>query len=139
MSAPIFKVIFKGTKNDEDKLNLIFKGMISNKILFPATIILQLKEISQENQNVISFQNISDVLKVEKDTSLPPYNYYYVILYIHKDGTKKGFLIANEKKSGDILIGTWPFNLEFSKEEIVETINDLIKNIENYKEICIIS
>ena len=139
MSAPIFKVIFKGTKNDEDKLNLIFKGIISNKILFPATIILQLKEISKENQNVISFQNISDVLKVEKDTSLPPYNYYYVILYIHKDGTKKGFLIANEKKSGDILIGTWPFNLEFSKEEIVETINDLIKNIENYKEICIIS
>ncbi|TFG13050.1 MAG: hypothetical protein EU535_05525 [Promethearchaeota archaeon] len=139
MSAPIFKVIFKGTKNDNDKLNLIFKGITSKKIVFPASIILELKEISKENQNVISFQNISDVLKVEKDTSLPPYNYYYIILCTLKDGTKKGFLIANEKKSGDILIGTWPFNQEFSNEEIIETNNNLIKNLENYKEICIIN
>ncbi|TFG21827.1 MAG: hypothetical protein EU532_14880 [Promethearchaeota archaeon] len=139
MSISTFKVIFKGTKEtDQDNLNLIFKNLISEKISFPANIILELKEISKVNKNVISFQNISEVLEVGKElTSL--FNYYYIVLLTHKKGNKRGFLIANERKKGDILIGTWPFDDELSNREIIEIINGLIKNIDYYIDICIIN
>ena len=85
---------------------------------------MELKEISKDNKNVTSFQNISEVLEVGKElTTL--FNYFY--------------LIGNEKKKGDILIGTWPFDEELSNKEIIENINGLIKNINNYKDICIIN
>ena len=141
MSVPIYKVIFKGIKEiDESKLNLVFKGIRSNKrINIPSQFIINLKEISKSVQNVISYQNISEVIKVGKDSSILSYIYYFIILYTSKDGKKKGVLIGNEKKSGDILIGTWPFNEEFPVEKISDTISDLVKNLENYKEICLIS
>ncbi len=141
MSVPIYKVIFKGIKeNDESKLNLVFKGIRSDKrINIPSQLILNLKEISKSVQNVISYQNISEVIKVGKDSSRLSYIYYFIILYTSIDGKKKGFLIGNEKKLGDILIGTWPFNDEFPTEKISDTISNLVKNIENYKEICLIS
>ena len=139
MSAPIFKVIFKGTKEtDQDNLNLIFKNLISEKISFPANIVLELKEISKYNRNVISFQNISEVLEVGKEFTTI-FNYYYILLLTYKKGNKRGFLIGNEKKKGDILIGTWPFDEELSNKEIIEIINGLIKNIDHYIQICIIN
>jgi len=76
---------------------------------------------------------------VGKESSLLSYNYYFIILFTTKDDKKKGFLIGNEKKSGDILIGTWPFNDEFSTEKIPEIINNLVKNFNEYKEICLIN
>jgi hypothetical protein len=139
MSAPIFKVIFKGTKEtDQDKLNLIFKNITSEKIPFPANIVLELKEISKDNKNVISFQNISEVLEVGKELTTI-FNYYYILLLFYKKGNKRGLLIGNEKKKGDILIGTWPFDDEISNKEISEIFDGLIKNIDDYKEICLIN
>lgn len=141
MNVPIYKVIFKGIKEyDEGKLNLIFKGSKSgSKIKIPSHFILELKEISKSNQNVISYQNILEVIKVGKESSLLYYTYYFIILFTTIDGNKKGFLIGNEKKSGDILIGTWPFNEEFSTEKIPDTISNLVKNFNGYKEICLIN
>ena len=141
MSVPTYKVIFKGIKEiDENKLNLVFKGVRSDKrIYIPSQLILNLKENSKNVQNVISYQNISEVIKVGKDSTRLSYNYYFIILYTSIGGKKKGFLIGNEKKSGDILIGTWPFNEEFPTEKISDIISNLVKNLENYKEICLIS
>ncbi|MFX1443019.1 MAG: hypothetical protein ACFFHV_06355, partial [Promethearchaeota archaeon] len=129
MSVPIYKVIFKGIKEkDETKLHLIFKGFKSDKrINIPSHLILELKEISKSNQNVISYQNISEVIKVGKESSLLTYNYYFVILYKSKDGKRKGFLIGNEKKSGDILMGTWPFTEEFLSEKFFSTFSKLVE------------
>jgi hypothetical protein len=141
MSAPIYKVIFKGIKEiNENKRNLIFKSTKSdNRLNIPSHLILQLKEISKSNQKVISFQNISEVIQVGKESSLLTYNYYFIILYTSLEGKKRGFLIGNEKKSGDILIGTWPFNEEFSAEKVSDTIDSLVKNFNNYDKICIIN
>ena len=141
MSTPIYKVIFKGIKEIvEGKLNLIFKGINSNKkIMIPAHLILELKNISKVSQNVISYQNISEVIRVGKESSILSYNYYFVILFTSMDGNKKGLLIGNEKKSGDMLIGTWPFNEQFSTEKVSDIISNLVENFNKYKEICLIN
>jgi len=141
MSIAIYKVLFKGIReNDENRLNLIFKGSKSDKsIKIPSHLILELKEISKSNQNVISYQNISEVIKVGKESSLLTYNYYFIILYTSIDDKRRGFLIGNEKKSGDILLGTWPFNEELSAERIPDIISNLVKNYNEYKEICLIN
>lgn len=139
MSNPIYKVIFKGINNiDQDKLNLIFKGFTSDGIIFPSEILSELKIHVKNNQNITIFQNISEVIELGKEIS-SIFKYYFIILLTSKKGKKMGFLIGNKKKSGDIIIGTWPFNEDFSHDKILATINNLIKNLNDFKEICLIN
>ena len=83
-------------------------------------------------------KGISEVLEVGKELTTI-FNYYYILLLFYKKGNKRGLLIGNEKKKGDILIGTWPFDDEISNKEISEIFDGLIKNIDDYKEICLIN
>jgi hypothetical protein len=143
MSSEIFKVLFKGKKDAiQEKYSLTFKSVKTGETLkIPAQISIELKRISKSTQNVISIQNISEVIKAGKDSSLLFYNYYLIILFTIKDGSKKGFLIGNEKNQGDVLIGTWPFNedIDLTSESVIELLKNLISNPQDYKEICLIN
>ncbi|TFG08732.1 MAG: hypothetical protein EU539_01405 [Promethearchaeota archaeon] len=143
MSSDIFKVLFKGkTESDSSKLSLSFKSIANEKkINIPANLLLKLKEISDSIPNIISLHNISEVIKAGDNISPLSFNYYNIILYAHKDGSKKGFLIGNKKKSGALLIGTWPFNKDMimTNELLVEILKNLIHNYEEYEQICFIS
>ena len=115
----MYKVLFKGIKeNDENRLNLIFRGSKPDKIIkIPSHLILELKEISKSNQNVISYQNISEVIKVGKESSLLTYNYYFIILYTSIDDKRRGFLIGNEKSKDYVIYFLSPNLFEIPYEE----------------------
>ena len=58
------------------------------------------------------------------------------------DEKKKGYLIGNVKKLGDISIGVWPFNTQLKNithKTIIETYKDIIKNPNTYSSVCLIS
>ena len=143
MSAIFSKVIFKGIKGDENEsYSLTFKNIISDKpINIPSQYFSSLKILTQKHQNVINFQNIREVIKSGDVTINYNFNYYIVILYTYlSDGKKEGFLIGNVKNLGDILIGIWPFNQQFTQltsEMILEKLDVLISS-ENFRNICVI-
>jgi len=143
MSAIFYKVIFKGTKEDENESHsLTFKSIISDKpINVPSQYFSSLKILSQKHQNVINFQNIGEVIKSGDVAINFNFNYYIVILYTSlSDEKKEGFLIGNVKKLGDILIGIWPFNQQYTQltsEMILEKLDALISS-ENFKNISVI-
>ncbi len=143
MSAIFYKVIFKGTKGDENKsLSLTFKSIISDKpINIPSQYFSSLKILTQKRKNVINFQNIREVIKSGDVTINYNFNYYIVILYTYlSDGKKEGFLIGNVKKLGDVLIGIWPFNQQYTQltsEMILEKLDVLICS-ENFRNISVI-
>lgn len=98
--------------------------------------------MSDTHPSVINFQNIEEVLRIGEATLSYVYNYYIVVLYsIKPDQKKEGFLIGNVKKHGDILIGVWPFNENISSlasELILKKFDDLIRNPQDFDNICII-
>lgn len=143
MNTIFYKVIFKALdEKKENSFSLTFKNFITSKpIYIPSRYFSILKELSKENQDIINFQNIQEVIKIGEDGFNYIFNYYIVILFtnIH-DRKKKGFLIGNAKKFGDLLIGIWPFNQEepsYTSSNIVELFDDLIKKTK-FDKICII-
>ncbi|MBY8984432.1 MAG: hypothetical protein KGD65_05165 [Candidatus Lokiarchaeota archaeon] len=143
MDSIIYKVIFKAFEQLENRnLTLSFKDLnVKNPITIPAKLILELKNLSIKNNNIISFQNIEEVIVVGNVETKLKYNYYLVILFT-SNGEKQGHLIGNVKNLGDILIGVWPFNQLLSNmtsEIIHEIYNNIIKNTEKFSNICLIS
>ena len=144
MSLIVYKVIFKGNVENEIKdLTLTFKEISYNEpINVSPKYISMLKKLSQTSQNIINFQNIKEVIRIGENTTGFIINYYIVLLYITKlNGNKKGFLIGNVKKRGDILLGIWPFTQKsdiLTSEEIDSIFNDLIVKPQNYRKICLI-
>ncbi len=145
MDLGTFKVIFSALEEFEQKnLSLSFLNIISEKrIKIPSNLLLNLKHLSEISKDVIKFQNIGEVVLLGNPKSNYIFNYYLVILFTLKSkGEKQGYLIGNVKKLGDLLIGVWPFNIEFStitEDSILENLNDIINNLNNYTKICLIS
>ena len=145
MDSFIYKVIFRAQEQLENKnLTLSFKNLNFEKPLSISELsLLELKKLNETNQDIINFQNIEEVLIIGNPTVDYNYNYYLVLLFSTKlDEKKKGYLIGNIKKLGDIIIGVWPFNTENNEitgQKILETYNDIIKNPKNYNSICLIS
>ncbi|MHA1491790.1 MAG: hypothetical protein ACTSRI_19310 [Promethearchaeota archaeon] len=132
--------------NENRKLRLTFKNILTDNYIKISPVIiseLKKKQISDKNENIRFFQNIEEVIILGKVSSLPSYKNYLIILYITKlNGIKEGLLLANLKKFGDIVIGIWPFNSQFtlfSPEEIVEKLNKLINNSQDYDKICLVN
>ena len=144
MSLIVYKVIFKGNLENKIKdLTLTFKEISYNEpINVSPKYISMLKKLSQVSQNIINFQNIKEVIRIGENTPGFIINYYIVLLYITKlNGKKKGFLIGNVKKRGDILLGIWPFTQKsdiLTSEEIDSIFNDLIAKPQTYSKICLI-
>ncbi len=143
MDSIIYKVIFKAIEQIENtNLSLSFKDLnLKNPLTIPAKLILELKNLSIQNDKVISFQNIEEVIVVGNVETKFSYNYYLVILFT-SNGEKQGHLIGNVKKLGDVLIGVWPFNQQLSNmtpEIIHEKYTNIIKNPEKFSKICLIS
>ncbi|MFW9830076.1 MAG: hypothetical protein ACFFAK_04050 [Promethearchaeota archaeon] len=144
MSLIVYKVIFKGNIENEIKdLTLTFKEVsYSEPINVSPKYLSMLKKLSQTSQNIINFQNIKEVIRIGENISGFLINYYIILLYITKlNGNKKGFLIGNIKKKGDILLGIWPFTEKSditAPEEIDVIFNDLIAKPQNYSKICLI-
>ena len=143
MDSIIYKVIFKAIEQIENKnLSLSFKYLSAkNPITIPAKFILELKSLSEKNDNVVYFQNIEEVIVVGNVKANFNFNYYLVVLFII-NGEKQGYLIGNIKNLGDITIGIWPFNQQLSQmnpESIRKTYNNIINNPDNFSKICLIS
>ena len=142
MISTLYKVIFKGFNDlDRDKLILTFRDIgAENSLPVPSYVLLDLKNVSENNKNILNFRNIDEVIIIGQKLMKRIYNYYYVILTI-KNNKKEGFLIGNLKKEGDLLIGLWPFD-EYSnitKELISEKFKKLINKYHEFSEICIIN
>jgi hypothetical protein len=145
MDLVIFKVVFKAFEQYESKnLTLSFKNIILDKpILVSSESIHNLEILSETNQNIIFFRNIEEVITIGDLDSNYVFNYYLVILYtIKSNGKKVGYLIGNIKQLGDIVIGVWPFTTKgnnLSRDSILGSLEEIIKNISNYSKVCIVS
>jgi hypothetical protein len=148
MNSVIFKVLLKGTKQDENKsINskiLSFKSILTEDIIkIPSHYISSLKSMSENFENIISFQNLEEVITIGELTRGYSINYYIVILFSMKSEQKRtGFLIANIKKIGDALIGIWPFTEEIDhidEDYINKQFDDFINNHDNYQNLVIIN
>ncbi len=145
MNSLIYKVIFKAIEEVENKnLSLSFKNIVFKRpISIPPKYIIKLKKLGEEKPNVIYFQNIDEVLTIGNEELKFNYNYYLVILFTAKiSRERKGYLIGNVKKYGDVIIGVWPFNTQntsLSAEKIFERYSDIIENPNNYDNICLIT
>jgi len=145
MDLVTFKVIFRAFEQFEQKnLTLSFLNIISEKrIEIPSNLLLNIKRLSEKSNDVINFQNIGEVILLGSSKANYIFNYYFVILYTLKlEEKKRGYLIGNVKKLGDLLIGVWPFNIEpntITEDNILENLNDIVNNLTNYTKICLIS
>ncbi|MHA2008691.1 MAG: hypothetical protein ACXABO_11365 [Promethearchaeota archaeon] len=145
MDSIIYKVVFKALEEIENiNLTLSFKYLdIEKPITLPAHFLLELKKLSETNEKVIHFQNIEEVIIIGDQESKFIPNYYSIILFvIGTSGVKRGYLIANIKNIGDVIIGIWPFNLNVSQhtsEEICKNASKVLKNPNNYHKICLVS
>jgi len=145
MDSIIYKVIFKAIEELENKnLTLSFKNInFNNPITVPTRFIDALKRLSDQHNTIVSFQNIEEVITVGEVTSSYKYNYFLALLYILKtSGEKRGYLIGNVRNLGDIIIGIWPFDQQDSQltpETILENYSNIIKNPDNYSNVCLIS
>lgn len=148
MNSVIFKILLKGTRQDEnesiDSKTLSFKSILTEDIIkIPSHYISTLKSMSENFDNIISFQNLEEVITIGELSREYSINYYLVILFSMKSEQKRrGFLIANIKKIGDALIGIWPFSEKterFDEESINKKFNDFITNHDDYKNLVIIN
>ena len=145
MNNVTYKVIFREKKIiNASEQSLTFANVISKNYLYlPSNFISSIKTMSEQNINVIYFQNISEVIIQGWEKDPPLFNYYLVILLITKKEEKKeGFLIGNIKKlKGDILIGVWPIIKEledFKSKSIQRYFNDILANYEDFSKIVLI-
>lgn len=140
----MYKVIFDGTEEErEEGITLAFKEFYASEIFsIHQKYFSSLKNLSQISPNIISFQNIREVIKIGDKIDEFTINYYVIILFISKiDNNKMGFLIGNIKKKGDILLGIWPFKKESESltiDEIKKILNNLISKPQNFSKICLI-
>jgi len=132
MSAIFYKVIFKGTNQEETpQYSLTFKRIFSQKpIHIPSHYFSTLRNLSEKSGRITNFQNIQEVIKIGE--AVEPYSFNYYIIIIFKtlsDEKMEGFLIGNAKKLGDLLIGVWPFNqaTNYSSEITLEKLDELAK------------
>jgi hypothetical protein len=145
MDSIIYKVIFKAIQQFGNKnLTLNFRNLVFDKpVSLPSNLIAKLKDLSEQSDQIIVFQNIEEVIIVGNVKPQFDYNYYLVILFtLIPNGKKEGFLIGNVKNIGDIIIGIWPFNqqeMDLSPEIILNKSHEILKNTEKYNEICVIS
>jgi hypothetical protein len=148
MNSVIFKVVLKGNGNSEESSNklltLTFKNVLDKDIIrVPSHYISSLKSMSENRSNIISFQNLEEVITIGDFSKEYSLNYFIVVLFVLKtEEKKKGFLIANIKKIGDVLIGIWPFNediKDLDEDKIDEKFKDFIKNHDKYSSILIIN
>ena len=145
MDFIIYKVLFRALEQYENRnLSLSFKNIIIKKpIIVPAEFPLELKKLSEDNDDILSFQNIEEVIIIGKPKKDYPCKYYLVILCTLKSsGEKIGYLIGNVKKLGNVIFGIWPFNrksTDLLEEKILEDFYDIMKNSHKYSNICIIS
>lgn len=147
MSKFYYKIIFKGTAEDQGKkLNLTFSNLPSTSIFrVPSSLIIELKDIMEESKldspQLINFQNIEEVL-ILGNSEPETYNYFIVILFEPKGSKKRGYLIGNLKNQGDLVIGYWPFtddDSEFSEETIITQLEDLIQKPDLFDNIALIT
>lgn len=148
MNSVIFKVLLKGTEQDENKSvdskTLSFRSILTEDIIkIPSHYISSLKSMSENFENIITFQNLEEVIIIGELSREFSINYYIVILFSMKSEQKRnGFLIANIKKIGDALIGIWPFTEEIDRldeDYIHKKFNDFINNHDDYKNLVIIN
>jgi hypothetical protein len=148
MDSVIFKVLLKGTGQDEtikaDSKTLSFKSIITEDIIkIPSHYISSLKSMSENYENITTFQNLEEVITIGELTRGYSINYYIVILFSMRSEQKRtGYLIANIKKIGDALIGIWPFTEEIDhldEDYINKQFNNFINNHDNYKNLVIIN
>jgi hypothetical protein len=148
MSTVIFKVVLKGNEQDEIEAEgstiLTFNSTLSNEIIkIPSHFISSLKLMSERHTNIISFQNLEEVITIGDLSVDYSIKYYLVILFVTKSEEKRnGFLIANIKKIGDALIGIWPFTEKtatLTEDSIKQKFNDFINNHDKYKNLVIIN
>ena len=140
MSAIFYKVIFKGTKQEESSetidYSLTFKRIFSQKpINIHSRYLSTLRNLDESNDHIISFQNIQEVIKIGEGIEPYSFNYHIVILYkTHKEQKMEGFLIGNAQMGntqlGDILVGVWPFNQDtnYTSELMLEKLDKLTEN-----------
>ena len=145
MNNITYKVIFRDIEeNESPEESLTFKNVISgNYIFIPSNFFTSMRELSEKSEDVIYFQNISEVVIQSWDHNPPSFNYFIVLLLLSKkDEKKKGYLIGNIKKlKGDILMGIWPFNrnVEYiNSKSIQNDFNNLLTNYQEYRKITII-
>lgn len=145
MNFSNYKVIFKGNLKETgiDKLVLTFTNILTEESLqIPDNFIFDLKRLSENRANVITFQNIEEVIQIGNTTPFSVHNNYTVIIYTLKSGGKKeGLLVGSSKKRGDIIIGIWPFNdlpTNILNEALSNKLISLIKNEQEYSNICLI-
>ena len=145
MQSINYKVLFKGESEEQGKnLSLTFKSISFNPPLnIKSQILLEIKRLSEKSQTIVSFQNIEEVVKIGRDPSNTVYNYYIILLFTLKATDKRsGLLLGNVKNLGDLIIGIWPFNeevQELTPETINSTLEDLVKNPNQYTNICLIN
>ncbi|KKN69662.1 hypothetical protein LCGC14_0438510 [marine sediment metagenome] len=144
MDSMFYKVIFKAIENVENKnLMMSFKNLNSTTpIAIPSEFINKLRDLSENLENIIHFQNIEEVLIIGNLVSRYNHNYYLINLFERVNGEKQGYLIGNVNELGDIVLGVWPFNrqlLKLTPDVIINTFDEMIKSPTNYRKICIIS
>jgi len=144
MDSVFYKVIFKAIEDVENvNLMMSFKNLnLINPIAIPSEFINKLRDLSEELENVIHFQNIEEVLIIGNFVPRYKHNYYLINLFENVNGKKQGYLIGNVNKLGDIIIGVWPFNrqlLEVTPDVIINSFKEMIESPNNYRKICIIS
>ena len=138
----VYKIYFKGLDEiDIDELKLTFKEIRKdNPIIIPHEFIEQLKNLSSEKNNIINIQNIDSVHKFTSDDHKDLSN-FVVILNILKN-RKKGFLTGFKKKSGDVLLGIWPFQNyqeDMDHENFIDEYRHMVEEHLKYEKICIIT
>lgn len=142
MNTIIYKVVFSGINEVKEKaLNLTFKGLnFDSPLKIPSKFFSELKKLSEINQNIFIFKNLIEVVKLGEESSLDVVLYYNILLFQLKD-KREGFLLGNTKKEGDILLGAWPFNEkhDYSKNLVLDKLDDILKKPNEYDKICFIN
>jgi hypothetical protein len=142
MNIVFYKVIFRGIgEMQESSLSLTFNSVISDKYLNMTHYITSIKNLRDFDEDLINFQNIEEVIIMGANNNPLPFNYYIVILLVCKNEKKEGYLIGNNKKLGEVLIGFWPFNQNYNEiqyGEILKRFDQIIINQNNVKKISLI-
>ncbi len=138
----VYKIYFKGLNEiDIDELKLTFKEIRrDNPIIIPHEFIEQLKNLSSKKKNIINIQNIDSVHKFNSDDHTDLSNYVVILNIL--ENRKKGFLTGFKKKSGDILLGIWPFQNyqeDTENENFIEEYRHMVEENQKYEKICIIT
>ncbi|MEJ2251987.1 MAG: hypothetical protein P8Y97_20300, partial [Candidatus Lokiarchaeota archaeon] len=90
---------------------------------------------------ILSIQNIKNVLELSNEFSLSKYtNFSLILLEYNKNDKKEGFLLANKKGEGMTLIGYWPFYSEkiFSSENFENKFKNILENINNLNKVLLV-